>query len=140
VVGPAARGGAGDRTFAGAGAAVVVEGGAGGGGGGGAGAVHDPVIPTTGSFSGSEIDDSGVPGGTFTVNVIECPPTSVTVTTHWSAAALPAVNRREPIAHNAAREPAAAATILAFRILLVVAGFERMVSRSCVRMGRPDGD
>jgi hypothetical protein len=33
-------------------------------------------------LTGTEIDDSGVPGGTFTVNVTFVPPTTVAVTSH----------------------------------------------------------
>lgn len=50
--------------------------------------VHDSVTFSTGSLTGSEIDESGVPGGTLTVNVSFCPPTTVTVITHVSADAV----------------------------------------------------
>ena len=49
---------------------------------------HDSVTDWTGPVAGRWIEDSGVPGGTFTVNVSLAPPTSVTVTTHVSAEAL----------------------------------------------------
>lgn len=54
------------------------------GGGGGVVAVgaQDSATPTTPTFTGNEIADSGVPGGTFTVNDKCPPPISVTVMTH----------------------------------------------------------
>jgi hypothetical protein len=36
--------------------------------GGGEDGVQDPTTPATGSVTGNEIADNGVPGGTFTVN------------------------------------------------------------------------
>ncbi|MHB8659297.1 MAG: hypothetical protein ACYC91_15355 [Solirubrobacteraceae bacterium] len=46
---------------------------------------HDSETPTTGSFTGSGIDDSGVPAGTLTEKDRCWPPSTVTVTTHESA-------------------------------------------------------
>jgi hypothetical protein len=59
----------------GTGVDVVVEGGAGG-------AEHDSLTDATGNFTGNEIDDNGVPGGTSTVNVNGWPPSAVTVIVH----------------------------------------------------------
>jgi hypothetical protein len=55
-------------------------------------------IEAIGSVIGREICDSGVPGGTFTVNDSFSPPTSVTVITHSSAEAVGSA----AIAHTAA--------------------------------------
>jgi hypothetical protein len=55
------------------------------GAGGGAGCAHDSDTPNTGNFTGKEIDDNGVPGGTSTVNDNVRPPTRVTVTVQGSA-------------------------------------------------------
>jgi hypothetical protein len=46
---------------------------------------HDSVSDSTGRLSGSGILESGVPSGTFTVNLYCSPPRSVTVSTHVSA-------------------------------------------------------
>ena len=59
--------------------AAGVGAGAGAGVGGGA---HVPVTEATGSFTGNDSDDKGVPAGTVTVNDSFCPVTSVTDTTH----------------------------------------------------------
>jgi hypothetical protein len=48
---------------------------------------QDSDTEATGSFTGSGIDDSGVPGGTLTVKVSVWPPATVTETTHVSACA-----------------------------------------------------
>jgi hypothetical protein len=40
------------------------------------------LTDATGNFTGNEIDDSGVPGGTSTVNVNGWPPSAVTVIVH----------------------------------------------------------
>jgi hypothetical protein len=67
-----------------------------GDGGGGGGAVvgvvvvtgaQDSETPRTGRVTGSDSDDSGVPGGTSTVKLSFAPPTTVTVTTHDCASA-----------------------------------------------------
>jgi hypothetical protein len=52
--------------------------------GGGACWAHDSDTLAIGSFTGSEIDDSGVPGCTSTVNDKCWPPSTVTVTVHDS--------------------------------------------------------
>lgn len=77
---------------------VDVDGGGDAGGGGAAVPVvdggvvptgaHDSAIPTTGSETGSDNDDSGVPGGTSTVKFSFTPPAMVTVTVHDCAPAL----------------------------------------------------
>jgi hypothetical protein len=48
---------------------------------------HDSVSETTGTVSGSGIEDSGVPVGTFTVNLNCWPPATVTVSRQVSAEA-----------------------------------------------------
>ncbi len=48
---------------------------------------HDSVSKTTGTVSGSGIEDSGVPVGTFTVNLNCWPPATVTVSRQVSAEA-----------------------------------------------------
>lgn len=55
---------------------------AGPGGGWGAGAEHDPLTLATGEVTGSETEERGVPGATFTVTVTFCPVTNVAVTAH----------------------------------------------------------
>jgi hypothetical protein len=50
--------------------------------GGALGAAHDSDTPNTGTFTGNEIDDNGVPAGTFTVNDSFAPPNNVTVIAH----------------------------------------------------------
>jgi hypothetical protein len=58
---------------------------------------HDIDSAATPNFTGRETSDSGVPGGTLTVKLTVVPPSSVTVTTHWSAAAGPAaISAAEP--------------------------------------------
>jgi hypothetical protein len=54
-------------------------------GGAGAGAAHDSETPRIGNLTGKLNADTGVPGGTSTVNDNLAPPTTVTVTTHCSA-------------------------------------------------------
>jgi hypothetical protein len=49
--------------------------------------VHAAETPATPTFTGSEIWDNGVPGGTFTTNDSFCPVRSVTASVHWSASA-----------------------------------------------------
>src|SRR5579884_2073781 len=49
---------------------------------------QDSATAVIGSLTGNDIADTGVPGGTFTVKVSFWPPTTVTVTTHWSAEAV----------------------------------------------------
>jgi hypothetical protein len=49
--------------------------------------VHDIDTLATGNFTGKLIADTGVPGGTSTVNANGAPPTSRTVTVHGSAEA-----------------------------------------------------
>jgi hypothetical protein len=51
----------------------------------GAGAVHDSDSLTTGAFTGSGIEETGVPGVTLTVNCMCWPVARVTVITHVSA-------------------------------------------------------
>jgi hypothetical protein len=46
------------------------------------GDAHDSVIPRTGTLTGSDRAETGVPAGTLTENVSCWPPTTVTVTTH----------------------------------------------------------
>jgi hypothetical protein len=70
-------------TVGGGGVAVVVPAGA-----------HVSDSPSTGSFTGNDKDDSGVPGGTFIVNDSFAPPITVTVTTHESADAVAGTNER----------------------------------------------
>jgi hypothetical protein len=49
---------------------------------------HDSLRPTTGSATGSDNEDNGVPGGTSTVKFSFAPPATVTVTTQlWAIAA-----------------------------------------------------
>jgi hypothetical protein len=75
-----------------------------GAGGGGGGAVvvvvatgaHDSDMLAIGSFTGSDSDESGVPGGTSTVNDSDAPPTSVTVTVHDCAPAVAGTAARAP--------------------------------------------
>jgi hypothetical protein len=65
--------------------------------------VHDAVTVLTGPVPEGTICDAGVPAGALTSNVRTCPVSRVTVTLHWSAAAIgmPAtaiVPRAEPAA------------------------------------------
>jgi hypothetical protein len=66
----------------GCGVALGGLGGLGGLGALGAGGAHDSETDATGSFTGNDNDESGVPGGTLTVNDSWRPPRTVTVTTH----------------------------------------------------------
>jgi len=52
------------------------------------GAAHDSETPMIGNLTGSDIAETGVPGGTLTENVSFWPPTTVTVTVHCSAEAV----------------------------------------------------
>jgi hypothetical protein len=75
---------------------------------------HDSVTPRTGSLTGSEIAESGVPGGTSTLNVSFAPPATVTVTTHsWALAAVG--SRPSP----ATSDPVAATQTRSFRLITV---------------------
>jgi hypothetical protein len=63
---------------------------------------HDSVTLATGIVTGSDREDSGVPGATFTVNVTFPPSTVVTVTTQVSAeatgiAAIPDTASAQPV-------------------------------------------
>lgn len=78
---------------------------------------QDSVTFTTGSFTGSEIEDSGVPGGTLTVNDIFCPPATVTVITHVSAEAVGIAAKPE----TASTELAVRAATTSFRLFSTVA-------------------
>lgn len=60
--------------------------------------VQDSVVDTTVPVTGSGSEDTGVPGGTLTVNDCFCPVRSVTVTTHVSAEAGAEANRPTSIA------------------------------------------
>jgi hypothetical protein len=71
---------------------VVVEGGA-----------HDSDTEATPTLTGSGIADTGVPGGTLTVNDSVCPVTVFTVTTQESAWALD--SGMAATAHRAAATP-----------------------------------
>jgi hypothetical protein len=77
---------------------------------------QDSVTFWTGPVTGNLIEDSGVPGGTLTVNFIVCPPTSVTVTTQVSAEAVD----RAASPHTAS-EPTVATTTNSFRLLSTLA-------------------
>src|SRR5438309_1897197 len=65
---------------------------------------------------GREIADSGVPGGTLTVNDRWPPPTRVTVITHWSAEAVG--NAATP--SRASADAAVTAPMTSFRLLSTV--------------------
>jgi hypothetical protein len=96
---------------------------------------HDSVTPITASFTGSEIEDNGVPAGTFTVKESLPPPTTVTVTTHESAwatgsAAIPETARTDP--------PVASATS-SFRLLNTLAYLLPAGSSRTSRDGRGAG-
>jgi hypothetical protein len=56
--------------------------------GAGTGAAHASDTPRTGSLIGRFNADTGVPGGTSTVNDNRAPPATVTVTVHCSADAV----------------------------------------------------
>jgi hypothetical protein len=100
---------------------------------GGAAGAHDSVIDTTGSFTGTEIDDRGVPAGTD--NVSTCPPNSVTVTAHESAEAVG--NAARPERPSAEAAPAAATT--SFRVLNTVVYLLPAVRLSMSSVPRPQG-
>jgi hypothetical protein len=76
-----------------------------GGEAGGGGDAHDSDTPNTGNFTGNEIRDNGVPGGTSTTNDKCNPPNTVTVIVHRCAAA-------EGI-HTSAKTPPTTAAVAA---------------------------
>jgi hypothetical protein len=76
-------------------------------------AEHDSATSTTGSFTGNDNADNGVPGGTSTVKLNFAPPATVTVTTHSCA---PAADGNA--ARPATSEPAAANQTRSFRLLI----------------------
>jgi hypothetical protein len=78
---------------------------------------QDSVVERTGSVTGSEIEESGVPGGTLTVNESFLPPATVTVITQVSAEAEGIAARPE----TASTELAATAATTRFRLLNTVA-------------------
>jgi hypothetical protein len=86
-------------------------------GAGGGEEAHDSEMDAIGRWTGSEIDDSGVPGGTFTVKLSFPPPTSVTVITHVSADAAGSA----ATADTASTVPTVAAAIPSLRLLNTVA-------------------
>jgi hypothetical protein len=94
--------------------------------------VQDSLTVLTPPWTGSLIDDRGVPGGTFTVKFRVCPVTSVTVTTQLSAEAdgIAAM----PMTANA--HAVAAAATLSFRLLNTVALF--LPPSACARKRRRD--
>jgi hypothetical protein len=98
---------------------------------GGAAGAHDSVIDTTGSFTGNEIDDNGVPAGTDNDNT--CPPNNVTLTAHESAEA--DGNAARPERPSADAAPAAATT--SFRVLNTVAYLLPAVRLSLSSVPRP---
>jgi hypothetical protein len=73
--------------------------------------VHDSAIAV--APGGTLIDDSGVPGGTFTFSEIVCPLASWTVTTHESAEA----TGNQAMPWTTSIEPAAASRTVSFRRL-----------------------
>jgi hypothetical protein len=80
-------------------------------------AAHDSVIPTIGSFTGKLNADTGVPGGTFTVNDSFSPPATVTVTTHCSADAAGSEDAAIPAPSAAIVAP----TIISFGLITTAA-------------------
>ena len=99
----------------------------GGGGGGGGGDAQDSEMLTIGSFTGSEIDDNGVPAGTLTVKVSFCPPTTVTVIVQTSAEAV----GKAAIADPASTVPAVATATSSLRLLNTVV---YLLPPCCVRI------
>ena len=74
---------------------------------------HDSDSDRIGKLTGNDNDDSGVPGGTSTVNGIFTPPSNVTVTTHCSADADGSAATPRP----ANMAPAAATPPITLRLL-----------------------
>ena len=96
---------------------------------------HDSVTPITGSFTGSEIEDNGVPAGTFTVKESLPPPTTVTVITHESAWATGIA----AIAETARTDPPVASATTSFRLLNTLAYLLPAGSSRTCRDGRGSG-
>lgn len=94
---------------------------------------HDSLTATTGSFTGSLMADSGVPGGTFTVNVCFPPPASVTVITHVSAEA-DGITVRPRMTSSALARPAKR---LSIRVLNTVVLLLPMFAKRTKRFPRP---
>jgi hypothetical protein len=90
------------------------------------------VTPSTGSFTGNEIDDNGVPAGTFTVKESLPPPTTVTVITHESAWAAGSATIPEP----ASTDPPVASATSSFRLLNTLAYLLPAGSSGTCRDGR----
>jgi hypothetical protein len=96
---------------------------------------HDSATLSTGSVTGSEIDDSGVPAGTFTVKDTLPPPATVTVTTHESAWATGIAAIPEP----ASTDPPVTSATSSFRLLNTLAFLLPPGSSRTCRDGRGVG-
>lgn len=96
--------------------------------------LHDSVTPVTGTLTGNGIEETGVPGGTFTVKLSVWPVEVVTVTTQLSARA-----EESGIAESPRIAAAVAATLIqSFRLLVtrVLLPLSHLPTRGLTSRGR----